>query len=157
MQRNNAVTAVTGEIFRDGWSKVRGSMQGLGTKRSQMVRAAKGHRAAVFKAIKSGGCHTKAQLSNQLEYLTTKSSHIVDSRGVLDGKTQLNAAEIKSITDRLSARWDEGFRPKMGHTTHMLMSFPVGTKGEDVRDVAAGVCEKFFANDARNFDYETTA
>jgi type IV secretion system T-DNA border endonuclease VirD2 len=153
MQRNDAVTAVTGEIFREGWSKVRGSMQGLGTKRSQMVRAAKGHRAAVFKAIKSGGCHTKAQLSNQLEYLATKSSHIVDSRGVLDGKTQLNAAEIKSVTDRFSARWDEGFRPKMGHTTHMLMSFPVGTKGEDVRDVAAGVCEKFFANDARNFDY----
>ena len=153
MQRNDAVTAVTGEIFREGWSKVRGSMQGLGTKRSQMVRAAKGHRAAVFKAIKSGGCHTKAQLSNQLEYLTTKSSHIVDSRGVLDGKTQLNAAEIKSITDRFSARWDEGFRPKMGHTTHMLMSFPVGTKGEDVRDVAAGVCERFFANDVRNFDY----
>ena len=139
MQRNDAVTAVTGEIFREGWSKGRGSMQGLGTKRSQMVRAAKGHRAAVFKAIKSGGCHTKAQLSNQLEYLTTKSSHIVDSRGVLDGKTQLNAQEIRSVTDRFSARWDEGFRPKMGHTTHMLMSFPVGTKGEDVRDVAAGV------------------
>lgn len=153
MQRNDAVTAVTGEIFREGWSKVRGSMQGLGTKRSQMVRAAKGHRAAVFKAIKSGGCHTKAQLSNQLEYLTTKSSHIVDSRGVFDGKTQLDTPEIKSVTDRFSARWDEGFRPKMGHTTHMLMSFPVGTKGEDVRDIAAGVCERFFANDARNFDY----
>lgn len=153
MLRNDAVTAVTGEIFREGWSKVRGSMQGLGAKRSQLVRAAKGHRAAVFKAIKSGGCHTKAQLSNQLEYLTTKSSHIVDSRGVFDGKAQLDATEIKSVTARFSARWDEGFRPKMGHTTHMLMSFPVGTKGEDVRDIAAGVCERFFANDARNFDY----
>ncbi|MGC1505566.1 MAG: relaxase/mobilization nuclease domain-containing protein [Sulfitobacter sp.] len=153
MQRNDAVTAVTGEIFREGWSKVRGSMQGLGAKRSQMVRAAKGHRAAVFKAIKSGGCHTKAQLSNQLEYLATKSSHIVDSRGVFDGKIQLDTSEIRSVTDRFSARWDEGFRPKMGHTTHMLMSFPVGTKGEDVRDIAAGVCERFFANDARNFDY----
>lgn len=153
MQRNDAVTAVTGEIFREGWSKVRGSMQGLGAKRSQMVRAAKGHRAVVFKAIKSGGCHTKAQLSNQLEYLATKSSHIVDSRGVFDGKTQLDTSEIRSVTDRFSARWDEGFRPKMGHTTHMLMSFPVGTKGEDVRDIAAGVCERFFANDARNFDY----
>ena len=28
MQRNDAVTAVTGEIFREGWSKVRGSMRG---------------------------------------------------------------------------------------------------------------------------------
>ena len=118
-----------------------------------MARAAKGHRAAVFKAIRSGGTHTKAQLSNQLEYLTTKSSHIVDSRGVLDGKKQLTADEIKSVTDRFANRWDAGFRPKMGHTTHMLMSFPIGTRGEDVRDIASGVCERFFANDERNFDY----
>jgi hypothetical protein len=86
MARNDAVQSVTGEIFREGWSRVRGSMQGLHAKKPQMIRAAKGHRAAVFKAIKSGGTHTKAELSNQLEYLTTKSSHIVDSRGVLDGE-----------------------------------------------------------------------
>lgn len=29
MQLNDAVHAVTGEVFRDGWSRVRGSMQGL--------------------------------------------------------------------------------------------------------------------------------
>ena len=153
MAKSNAVSAVTGEIFREGWSKVRGSMQGLGQKRPQMVRAAKGHRAAVFKPVRSGGCQTKKELSNQLEYLTTKSSHIVDSRGVLDGKRQLNADEIKGVVDRFSGRWSEGFRPKMGHTTHMLMSYPVSTKGEDVRDISAGVCERFFANDERNFDY----
>jgi hypothetical protein len=84
MAKSDAVTAVTGEIFREGWSRVRGSTQGLGEKRKQMTRAAKGHRAAVFKAIRSGGTHTKGQLSNQLEYLTSKSTHIVDSRGVLD-------------------------------------------------------------------------
>lgn len=153
MARNDAVSAVTGEIFREGWSKVRGSMQGLGQKRPQMVRAAKGHRSAVFKPVRSGGCQTKKELTNQLEYLTTKSSHIVDSRGVLDGKRQLNADEIKSVVDRFSGRWSEGFRPKMGHTTHMLMSYPKGTKGEDVRDISAAVSERFFANDERNFDY----
>lgn len=153
MAKNNAVSAVTGEIFREGWSKVRGSMQGLGQKRPQMVRAAKGHRAAVFKPIRSGGCSTKAELTNQLEYLTTKSSHIIDSRGLFDGKRTLNAEEIKGIVDRFSGRWDENFRPKMGHTTHMLMSYPIGTKGEDVRDISAAVCERFFANEDRNFDY----
>ncbi|UUV08704.1 relaxase/mobilization nuclease domain-containing protein [Ruegeria sp. YS9] len=153
MAKSDAVTAVTGEIFREGWSRVRGSTQGLGEKRKQMTRAAKGHRAAVFKAIRSGGTHTKGQLSNQLEYLTSKSTHIVDSRGVLDGKKQLNADEIKSVVERFSSRWDEGFRPKMGHTTHMLMSFPVGTRGADVRDIASAVAERFFANDERNFDY----
>lgn len=153
MARSNAVAAVTGELFQDGWSRVRGSMQGLGQKRQQMMRAAKGHRAAVFKAIQSGGTHTRGQLVNQLEYLTTKSSHIVDSRGVLDGKTQLSAEEIRSVADRFTARWDEGFNPKMGHTTHMLMSFPIGTRGTDVRNIASDVCERFFATEGRTFDY----
>lgn len=64
MARSDAVSAVTGEIFREGWSKVRGSMQGLGQKRPQMVRAAKGHRSAVFKPVRSGGCQTKKELTN---------------------------------------------------------------------------------------------
>ena len=153
MARSNAVAQVTGELFEDGWSKVRGSMQGLGAKRQQMVRAARGGRSAVFKAIRSGGTHTKGQLMNQLEYLTTKSSHIVDSRGVLDGKTRLSADEIKSVADRFTERWDKGFNPKMGHTTHLLMSFPVGTRGADVRDIASDVAERFFATEDRNFDY----
>ena len=153
MARNDAVQSVTGEIFREGWSRVRGSMQGLHAKKPQMIRAAKGHRAAVFKAIKSGGTHNKAELSNQLEYLTTKSSHIVDSRGVLDGKKTLSGDEIKGLTDRFSSRWDDGFRPKMGHTTHMLMSYPQGTRGEDVRDITAAVCREHFQNDDRNFDF----
>tara|TARA_R110002051_G_scaffold154675_2_gene226810 strand:- start:1259 stop:4081 length:2823 start_codon:yes stop_codon:yes gene_type:complete len=153
MAKSNAVAAVTGELFQEGWSKVRGSMQGLGQKRQQMARAGAGHRAAVFKAIRSGGTHTRGQLVNQLEYLTTKSSHIVDSRGVLDGKRQLSADEIKSVADRFTERWDKGFNPKMGQTTHMLMSFPVGTRGADVRDIASGVCERFFATEDRNFDY----
>ena len=41
----------------------------------------------------------------------------------------------------------------MGHTTHLLMSYPKGTTGEDVRDISAAVSERFFANDERNFDY----
>jgi len=153
MARNDAVKAITGEIFEDGWSRVRGSMQGLGERRKQMVRAARGNHSAVFKAIRSGGTHTKKQLRAQLEYLTSKSSHIVDSRGVYDGKQQLNSDEIGKVVQRFSSRWDEGFNPKMGHTTHMLMSFPIGTKGTDVRDIASSVAERFFANEERHFDY----
>ena len=79
MRLNDAVYAVTGEVFRDGWSRVRGSMQGLHVaKQTQLMRAAAGHRPAVFKAIRGGGTHTKSQLANQLDYLTTKSTHIVN-------------------------------------------------------------------------------
>ena len=154
MRLNDAVHDVTGEIFRDGWSRIRGSMQGLHvSKQKQLVRAAAGHRAAVFKAIRSGGTHTKSQLTNQLEYLTTKSSYIVDSSGFLDGKEKLETGEIKDLTERFAKRWDGRFKPKLGQTTHLLMSFPIGTRGVDVRDIASDVAERFFQNDEGHFDY----
>ena len=154
MRLNDAVHDVTGEIFRDGWSRIRGSMQGLQVARQkQLVRAAAGHRAAVFKAIRGGGTHTKSQLANQLDYLTTKSSHIVDSSGFLDGKTKLEGSEIKDLTERFVKRWSAGFKPKLGQTTHMLMSYPIGTRGEDVRDITANVAERFFQTDEGHFDY----
>jgi type IV secretion system T-DNA border endonuclease VirD2 len=154
MRLNDAVHDVTGEIFRDGWSRIRGSMQGLQAGRQrQLVRAAAGHRAAVFKAIRGGGTHTKSQLMNQLDYLTTKSSHIIDSSGFLDGKARLGTREIKDLTDRFAKRWSAGFKPKLGQTTHMLMSYPIGTRGEDVRDITANVAERFFQSDEGHFDY----
>ena len=154
MRLNDAVHDVTGEVFRDGWSRVRGSMQGLQAGRQkQLVRAAAGHRAAVFKAIRSGGTHTKSQLANQLDYLTTKSTHIVDSSGFLDGKSKLEAKEVKDLTERFSKRWSAGFKPKLGQTTHMLMSYPIGTKGEDVRDITANVAQRFFQSDEGHFDF----
>ena len=154
MRLNDAVDAVTGELFRDGWSRIRGSMQGLyASKQKQMVRAAAGHRAAVFKAIRGGGTQNKSQLSNQLEYLTTKSTHIVDSSGFLDGKSKLDRGEIKDLTERFAKRWSAGFKPKLGQTTHLLMSFPIGTRGEDVRDIATDVAERFFQTDEGHFDY----
>ena len=154
MRLNDAVHDVTGEVFRDGWSRIRGSMQGLHVaKQRQLIRAAAGHRAAVFKAIRGGGTHTKSQLSNQLGYLTTKSTHIVDSSGFLDGKTRLEPTEIKDLTERFAKRWSAGFKPKLGQTTHLLMSFPIGTRGEDVRDITANVAERFFQTDEGHFDY----
>ncbi|SEK09520.1 T-DNA border endonuclease virD2 [Marinovum algicola] len=154
MRLNDAVDAVTGEVFRDGWSRIRGSMQGLHVaKQSQLVRAAAGHRPAVFKAIRGGGTHTKSQLTNQLDYLTTKSTHIIDSSGFLDGKAKLEAQDIKDLTERFAKRWDAGFKPKLGQTTHMLMSFPIGTRGEDVRDIATDVAERFFQTEEGHFDY----
>jgi type IV secretion system T-DNA border endonuclease VirD2 len=154
MRLNDAVDAITGEIFEDGWSRIRGSMQGLyASKQKQMVRAAAGHRAAVFKAIRGGGTQNKSQLANQLEYLTTKSTHIVDSSGFLDGKSKLDRGEIKDLTERFAKRWSAGFKPKLGQTTHLLMSFPIGTRGEDVRDIATDVAERFFQTDAGHFDY----
>ncbi len=154
MPLSDAVDAVTGEVFRDGWSRIRGSMQGLHVaKQKQLIRAAAGHRAAVFKAIRGGGTNSKSELSNQLDYLTTKSTHIVDSSGFLDGKAKLEPKEIKDLTERFAKRWSAGFKPKLGQTTHMLLSYPIGTHGEDVRDITASVAERFFQTDEGHFDY----
>ncbi|WP_371228075.1 relaxase/mobilization nuclease domain-containing protein [Roseovarius sp. 2305UL8-3] len=154
MRLNDAVHDVTGEVFREGWSRIRGSMQGLHVrKQRQLIRAAAGHRAAVFKAIRGGGTHSKSELSNQLGYLTTKTTHIVDSSGFLDGKAKLGNKEIKDLTERFAKRWSAGFKPKLGQTTHMLLSYPIGTRGEDVRDITANVAERFFQTEKGHFDY----
>ena len=153
MARNDAVSAVSGELFREGWSKIKGGAGAQARRQKQITRAARGHSPAVFKPVKQGGCRTRSQLVGQLTYLTTKSSHIIDSRSTYDGHTSLSAEQINDLADRFSGTWNEKFSPKLGHTTHMIMAFPIGTKGEDVRDIAGEVCERFFMQEGRQFDY----
>ncbi|MDY8110919.1 relaxase/mobilization nuclease domain-containing protein [Fulvimarina sp. 2208YS6-2-32] len=118
-----------------------------------MTRAASGHFPAIFKPVRNSGCRTRSALVAQLTYLTTKSTHIVDSRSVYDGKSELNADQIAKVADRFSGAWNERFSPKLGHTTHMIMAFPIGTKGEDVRTIASRMGERFFGQEGRQFDY----
>jgi type IV secretion system T-DNA border endonuclease VirD2 len=139
-------------LFDRDWSRVPGSWQGL-AKKAQMVRAARGYSPAIFKPISKGGCHTGAQLKAQLTYLTTKSSHILDSRGTHDGKETLSEAEIDRVVRRFENQWGERHSPKLGHTSHLLMAFPVGTSGEEVRAITETVCERFFQGEGSQFDY----
>ncbi|MEM1148983.1 MAG: hypothetical protein AAGI03_00270 [Pseudomonadota bacterium] len=82
-----------------------------------------GQGAEVFKAIWRGGTHSISELSNQFGYLTMKSTHIVDSSGFLDGKAKL---EPKERTERFAKRRSAGIEPRLGQTTHMLLSYPIG-------------------------------
>ncbi|MGH1369372.1 MAG: relaxase/mobilization nuclease domain-containing protein [Maritimibacter sp.] len=151
MARNSAVAAAQEAFFDRDWSRIRGSVPRARAK--QMARASMGHSPAIFKAIRDGGTHNKAQLRNQLEYLTTKSSYIIDSRGTYDGQSVLSAKEIEQVTRRFSAQWNEGFHPKLGHTSHLLMAFPIGTRGEDVAEITREICERFFQGEGSHFDY----
>ncbi|WP_321831860.1 relaxase/mobilization nuclease domain-containing protein [Thalassovita sp.] len=151
MARSSAVAAVQEAFFDRDWSRIRGS--GPRARAKQMARAALGHSPAIFKAIRDGGTHTKTQLRNQLEYLTTKSSFIIDSRGTYDGQSILSAKEIEQVTRRFSAQWNEGFHPKLGHTSHLLMAFPIGTRGEHVAEITREICERFFQGEGSHFDY----
>ena len=152
MARTDGARGAGPALFDRDWSRVSGSWQGL-AKGAQMVRAARGHSPAIFKPISKGGCHTGAQLRTQLTYLTTKSSHILDSRGTHDGKKTLTEAEIERVARRFENQWGERHSPKLGHTSHLLMAFPVGTKGEEVRDITRAVCERLFQGGGSHFDY----
>jgi type IV secretion system T-DNA border endonuclease VirD2 len=151
MARNSAVVAAQDAFFDRDWSRIRGSAPRQ--RQKQMARAAMGHSPAIFKGIRDGGTHSKAQLRNQLEYLTTKSSFIIDSRGTYDGQSVLSAKEIEQVTRRFSAQWNEGFHPKLGQTSHLLMAFPIGTRGEDVAEITREICERFFQGEGSHFDY----
>jgi type IV secretion system T-DNA border endonuclease VirD2 len=152
MARTESARGAGPTLFDRDWSRVSGSWQGL-AKGAQMVRAARGYSPAIFKPISKGGCRTGAQLRTQLTYLTTKSSHILDSRGTHDGKKTLTEAEIERVARRFENQWGERHSPKLGHTSHLLMAFPVGTKGEEVRDITQAVCEQFFQGEGSQFDY----
>ena len=153
MARADAVRAVNPALFDRGWSKVSGSASGGLGKRAQMVRAARGHSPAIFKPIRQGGCHTGAQLRAQLSYLTTKSSFILDSRGTHDGKKVLSPGEIERVARRFENQWNERHAPKLGHTSHLLMAFPIGTRTTEVREITREICERFFEGDGARFDY----
>ena len=43
--------------------------------------------------------------------------------------------------------------PKLGHTSHLLMAFPIGTHGEDVAEITREICERFFQGEGSHFDY----
>lgn len=152
MSRTDGAAAISGELFGRGWSRVRGAGDAMGRRR-HMVRAALGHSPAIFKVIKKGGCHNREQLRTQLEYLTTKSSHLFDSRGHHAGKDQLTPKEIEQAAELFASRWPKHLNPKMGHTTHLLMAFPIGTSGQDVRSIAEEMCERFFQDGTSEFDF----
>ena len=142
MRLNDAVHAVTGEVFRDGWSRVRGSMQGLHVaKQTQLARGGRAS-ASRLQGDPGRGTHTKSQLTNQLEYLTTKSTHIVDSSGFLDGKAKLEARDIKDLTERFAKRWDAGFNPSLARRPICSCPSP-SARGADVA-TSRRIAERFF-------------
>jgi type IV secretion system T-DNA border endonuclease VirD2 len=151
MARSEGARQIIGALFENGWSDLIGRANLSRPK--QMSRAASGHTPAIFKAIKRGGCSTRSDLKGQLTYLTTKASHVIDSRGEFSRAGALGEKEIDKLVKRFASRWDERFTPKMGNTTHLLMAFPIGTKGQDVREMVGELCERFFQGEKSHFDY----
>ncbi|WP_233589038.1 relaxase/mobilization nuclease domain-containing protein [Falsigemmobacter faecalis] len=150
--RGNGRALPAAPFFERGWSRIGGSTGTLG-RHGQKIRAARGATPAIFKAIRQGGCHTGAQLRAQLSYLTSKSSLILDSRGTHDGKRVLSPGEIDRLARRFENGWNARHSPKLGHTCHLLMAFPIGTRSAEVQAITEEVCERFFEGEGARFDY----
>lgn len=154
---------VEAALFQRGWSRVGGRIglpDGADHRVSravrsaaQMVSAASGARAAVFKVIRNGGCQSPAQLRNQLAYVGTKAAAVFDSRGLLDRPGGLGARDLDAATRRLASDWRPGPALRLGHTAHLLMSFPVGTPPRFASAVAEAVCAGAFQRPGAHFEY----
>ncbi|WP_160144704.1 relaxase/mobilization nuclease domain-containing protein [Pseudogemmobacter humi] len=152
---------IIGELFGEGWSKVNrfrtertphvGIAAARSTRGRMLLRAAKGVPPAVFKPVKKGGCHTTAQLRNQLAYVCQKSTIIVDPTGRFDGREVLTDKEIKRVAETWADSWTH--KPRLGHTTHMIMAFPRGTTIQQVAAITSEICAEKFQNATEHYDY----
>lgn len=152
------MNSLVAELFEKGWTRVGRGWSQTGENRAatsprgrQIMRAAQGRPPAVFKPIKKGGCHTTAQLKNQLAYLCQKSCQIIDPSGRYDGLSVLTDKQISRLAERWSDSWSGN--PKLGHTTHMMMAFPRGTSIEQVAAITSEICADKFQNALGHFDY----
>jgi type IV secretion system T-DNA border endonuclease VirD2 len=109
--------------------------------RSVSARAA-GSRAAVFKRIRSAGCHTGAALWRQLSYVNDKADLCFSSARSLGDDARMTWEEKTALVESWQATWRGS--TKLGFTSHMLLSFPEGTDPVAVRGIAVEWCEHFF-------------
>jgi type IV secretion system T-DNA border endonuclease VirD2 len=131
--------AVLGEIdlLRPQGRKVRAGSQArqgfrFSPRAGQFWRFALGSNAAILKKIGKGGTANAKELSGQMSYLFSKSTAIFGNAVTHDpGSKGLAPEERKEIV----GSWVEGWkgRPKNGHTTHLLMSFPAHVRPEKAK------------------------
>ncbi|WP_371832262.1 relaxase/mobilization nuclease domain-containing protein [Paracoccus benzoatiresistens] len=98
--------------------------------------------------IRTGGCSSPGQLSAQFTYLFSKSVDIHDSRGLLDGAKTLSPEQIEAAVSRWSDHWKG--QMNAARTSHLLMSFPRGTKPNHVSLIAGEICREKLGG---RFDY----
>jgi type IV secretion system T-DNA border endonuclease VirD2 len=108
-----------------------------------IVKAARGSHAAVFKRIRNGGGKTKLSLGNQLDYVNDKAVFTFSSMtNALSNQATLTAEEKAKIIEQWSNTWRG--TAKLDFTNHMLLSFPKGVSAEQVQGIALDWCEHFF-------------
>lgn len=147
--------AVMGEMWEDDHRRAGAAREGAAARQARsfkrsgrpsvpnIVKAAQGSRAAVFKRIRNGGCKTKLSLGNQLDYVNDKAVVTFSSMtNALSDQAVLSAEEKGQIIEQWSSTWRG--TAKLGFTSHMLLSFPKDVSADQVQGIALDWCAHFF-------------
>ncbi|MEY8120526.1 hypothetical protein AB9F26_20170 [Falsihalocynthiibacter sp. BN13B15] len=149
------VDAVMGRLFDDKHKKKSGGQERPRRGHSSAQRLARTAQAqrpsAVFKLIRSGGTTSRAGLKGQLEYVFDKADDVLDAQGRYEGQGGLSNADMNRVT-RL---WEGDMwgTAKTGYTSHLLLSYPIGTAVGDVSAITKAVCEEMFQSGDVHYDY----
>lgn len=147
--------AIMGEVWAEDDIRAKGSRDRAGQRQARsfkragqpsvrnILKAASGSRAAVFKRIRNGGCKTPQSLRSQLDYVNDKAAFTYSNQiNCLAAGETLSDDQKAAIIEQWAGTWRG--TSKLGFTSHMLLSFPKDVSAKQVQGIALDWCEHFF-------------
>ena len=133
---------------RSGGSGTRVPGAGPGGLQSRSFRAFAGNaqRApqSVVKRIRAGGCHSKEELTRQLNYITREDAAHATWTNFAGVDRELRSTTLARAVEDWSSAWRGA--PRRGHTDHIILSFPKGTGIDAAETVAREWGQAIFAS-----------
>ncbi|NDW01306.1 relaxase/mobilization nuclease domain-containing protein [Salipiger sp. PrR002] len=99
---------------------------------------------SVVKRIRAGGCHSKEELTRQLNYITREDAAHATWTNFAGVDRDLRANTLSRAVEDWSSSWRGA--PRRGHTDHIILSFPKGTGIEAAEAVAREWGQAIFAS-----------
>ncbi|MGO4909926.1 relaxase/mobilization nuclease domain-containing protein [Pseudorhodobacter sp. W20_MBD10_FR17] len=147
--------AIMGEVWAEDDIRAKGGRDRAGLRQARsfkragqpsvrnILKAASGSRAAVFKRIRNGGCKTPQSLRSQLDYVNDKAAFTYSNQiNCLAAGETLSDDQKAAIIEQWAGTWRG--TSKLGFTSHMLLSFPKDVSAKQVQGIALDWCEHFF-------------
>ncbi|MCA0942753.1 relaxase/mobilization nuclease domain-containing protein [Salipiger pacificus] len=133
---------------RSGGSGTRVPGSGQGSVRDRSFRAFAGNAQrspqSVVKRIRAGGCHSKEELTRQLNYITREDAAHATWTNFAGVDRDLRPNTLSRAVEDWSSSWRGA--PRRGHTDHIILSFPKGTGIEAAEAVAREWGQAIFAS-----------
>ncbi|WP_226628903.1 relaxase/mobilization nuclease domain-containing protein [Alloyangia pacifica] len=133
---------------RSGGTGTRVPGAGHGSVQARSFRAFAGNAQrspqSVVKRIRAGGCHSKEELTRQLNYITREDAAHATWTNFAGVDRDLRPNTLSRAVEDWSSSWRGA--PRRGHTDHIILSFPKGTGIEAAEAVAREWGQAIFAS-----------